>query len=78
MAERKVRQPITPQPTTNRARFFCQESTAPNSRFVPQGGLMFSITKIIRFVLAVLVIGFATLPSNTALAEDGGKINTGG
>jgi hypothetical protein len=39
---------------------------------------MFSITKIIRFVLAVLVIGFATLPSNTALAEDGGKINTGG
>jgi hypothetical protein len=36
------------------------------------------IAKIFRFVLAALVLGVATLPNNTALAEDGGKINTGG
>jgi hypothetical protein len=39
---------------------------------------MNTIAKIIRFAIAILALGFATLPSNTALAEDGGKVNTGG
>jgi hypothetical protein len=43
---------------------------------------MNSIVKMTRrsiaLALALLSLAFAVLPSNQALAEDGGKINTGG
>jgi hypothetical protein len=34
--------------------------------------------RAIALILALLTLGFASLPSNVAHAEDGGKVNTGG
>ena len=39
---------------------------------------VFAVRRAVAIFLAVLTLGFATLPSNTAYAEDGGKVNTGG
>jgi hypothetical protein len=37
-----------------------------------------NIRRAIALLLAAITLGFTALPSTTAFAEDGGKLNTGG